>query len=113
MISDPITARGMSRPGRSLSPPTCTACSKPTSAKMTPPTLSAAIMPCTPAGNTPPGLEPAKFELLKVVARTTMVRKIVTIFPDGDDPVQPGQEFDPIQVDHRKQDNKSSRHHTP
>ena len=30
--------------------------------------------------------------------------------PDGDRPVQPGQEFDPIQVDHRKQNDKTAMH---
>ena len=48
MSMEPMTARGMSRCGFRLSPPSCTACSKPTRENTAPPSLTASSTPCSP-----------------------------------------------------------------
>ena len=53
MSMEKITARGMSRWGFRLSPPSWTACSKPTRAKTAPPSLTALRMPWSPKGAKP------------------------------------------------------------
>ena len=50
---EPMTARGMSRCGFRLSPPSWTACSKPTREKTAPPALTASSTPCGPVGGEP------------------------------------------------------------
>ena len=52
--SEPITANGMFRRGLVLSPPSWTACSNPTMAKITPPAESASKIPFSPKGANPP-----------------------------------------------------------
>ena len=53
MITEKITARGMSRFGRALSPASWSACSKPSSAKMIPLVETAASTPLAPNGLKP------------------------------------------------------------
>jgi hypothetical protein len=49
-----MIARGMFRLGLRVSPPSCTACSKPRQAKMTPPDDNARNTPFQPKGMNPP-----------------------------------------------------------
>ena len=63
MRMEPITARGRSRWGLRLSPPSCTACSKPSSEKMAPPALTASRTPFDPYGAKPSAGEVVRVEV--------------------------------------------------
>ena len=71
MSMEKMTARGMSRWGFLLSPPSCSACSKPTRANTAPPSETARSTPWSPKGAKP---WPVKLAVLKwVKKRTKMV----------------------------------------
>lgn len=79
MSMEKITARGMSRWGFRLSPPSCTACSNPTRANTAPPSLTAWRMPWSPKGAKPPAA--VKFAVWnRAMNSTTMVRVGMMIF---------------------------------
>ena len=63
-------ASGMFRRGLRLSPPSCTACSNPEHAKITPPDDRARNTPFHPNGMNPPAAE--KFPVWKAVTRRTI-----------------------------------------
>ena len=78
MSMEKITARGMSRWGLRLSPPSCTACSKPTRANTAPPSLTARSTPWAPNGAKP---WLVKFDVSKWVKNSTrMVSVGMTTF---------------------------------